>query len=156
MAAKFDPFPPPAPPSFTAAALPVPLGEQLLRDRWVSSGWEMSDTAPGKRRAEPQQEESCRKRKDGSPTSVTVELEVLDCPVCYEPLRPPIFQVHSLCPKVITSFSFPLLQSPFVSGRTLRREFSEPFGQFDNAVLKMFSDHLILFDHVILAQSKHH
>ncbi|RLN23851.1 hypothetical protein C2845_PM07G02710 [Panicum miliaceum] len=60
----------------------------------------MSDSIPGKRRAEPQQEESCRKRKDGSPTSVTVELEVLDCPVCYEPLRPPIFQCavgHLIC-----------------------------------------------------------
>ncbi|CAL4957871.1 unnamed protein product [Urochloa decumbens] len=60
----------------------------------------MSNSAVGKRIAEAQQEESCRKRKDGAATSVTVELDVLDCPVCFEPLRPPIFQCavgHLIC-----------------------------------------------------------
>ncbi|CAO2174430.1 unnamed protein product [Urochloa humidicola] len=60
----------------------------------------MGNNAVGKRIVEAQQEESCRKRKDGAATSVTVELEVLDCPVCFEPLRPPIFQCavgHLIC-----------------------------------------------------------
>jgi len=28
-------------------------------------------------------------------TAVEIELEVLDCPICYRPLKPPVFQVVS-------------------------------------------------------------
>jgi hypothetical protein len=30
------------------------------------------------------------------PSTVTTGLEVFDCPVCFKPLGPPIFQVHAL------------------------------------------------------------
>ncbi|KAL6626639.1 hypothetical protein ACP70R_030365 [Stipagrostis hirtigluma subsp. patula] len=61
---------------------------------------EMSDSNSKKRSGESQQDEGTPKRKNGAATSVTVELEVLDCPVCYDPLRPPIFQCavgHLIC-----------------------------------------------------------
>jgi hypothetical protein len=29
-------------------------------------------------------------------TSVTLELDILDCSVCWEPLQPPVFQVHRI------------------------------------------------------------
>ncbi|CAM0152567.1 unnamed protein product [Urochloa decumbens] len=88
----------------------------------------MSNSAVGNRIAEAQQEESCRKRKDGTATatSVTVELEVLDCPVCFEPLRPPIFQCavghlicSSCCGKLPNPKKYmPPLLSPNFSGST--------------------------------------
>ncbi|KAG0536804.1 hypothetical protein BDA96_03G094400 [Sorghum bicolor] len=55
----------------------------------------MSNSDSSKQTGEAQQEERNRKRKDpdGAATSVTMELEVLDCPICYGPLQPPIFQI---------------------------------------------------------------
>jgi hypothetical protein len=82
----------------------------------------MSNSDSSKQTGETQQEERNRKRKDpdGAATSVTMELEVLDCPICYGPLQPPIFQVHPSRPIFITIFfSVPVLQSPFVTGRNL-------------------------------------
>lgn len=62
----------------------------------------MSISDARKQTGEAQQQERSFKRKDpdGAATSVTVELEVLDCPVCFGPLQPPIFQVHPLRPIV--------------------------------------------------------
>ncbi|KAL6626640.1 hypothetical protein ACP70R_030366 [Stipagrostis hirtigluma subsp. patula] len=66
----------------------------------------MSNSKSKRRRGEPEQEveedEGNPGRKNGAVTSITVELEaeVLDCPVCFEPLRPPIFQCavgHLIC-----------------------------------------------------------
>ncbi|KAG0536802.1 hypothetical protein BDA96_03G094400 [Sorghum bicolor] len=62
----------------------------------------MSNSDSSKQTGEAQQEERNRKRKDpdGAATSVTMELEVLDCPICYGPLQPPIFQCavgHLIC-----------------------------------------------------------
>jgi len=36
-----------------------------------------------------------KRRKAAEATDVTMELGILDCPVCYHPLRPPIFQVRT-------------------------------------------------------------
>ncbi|CAM0884920.1 unnamed protein product [Alopecurus aequalis] len=42
-----------------------------------------------------------RKRKvEAAPSDITMDLAVLDCPICYHPLRPPIFQCtvgHTIC-----------------------------------------------------------
>ncbi|TVU22132.1 hypothetical protein EJB05_31814 [Eragrostis curvula] len=62
----------------------------------------MSNSNPKKRSGEPQQEEGRPKGTKGAATSLAVELEadVLDCPICSEPLRPPIFQCavgHLIC-----------------------------------------------------------
>jgi hypothetical protein len=114
-----------------------------VRDWWISGGWEMSSSTSGKRGAEPQQEESCRKRKDGAATSVTVELEVLDCPVCYEPLRPPIFQVHSLSPKIQHLYSKKNISTFCQWSEMQTRVLLTLFGLYDNVVPKMFCEHLI-------------
>ncbi|GJN05961.1 hypothetical protein PR202_ga23640 [Eleusine coracana subsp. coracana] len=76
-----------------------------FRSNWlVRNGLEMSAGNSKKRQGEPHQEvgedDGHRKRKSGAATSVTVELDVLDCPVCLDPLRPPIFQCsvgHIIC-----------------------------------------------------------
>ncbi|GJN05965.1 hypothetical protein PR202_ga23644 [Eleusine coracana subsp. coracana] len=62
----------------------------------------MSYSNSNKRRGEPQQGEGSSKRKNVAATNLTVELEpeVLDCPICSEPLEPPIFQCalgHLIC-----------------------------------------------------------
>ena len=36
-----------------------------------------------------------RRKAAAAATDVSMELDILDCPVCYNPLRPPIFQVHA-------------------------------------------------------------
>jgi E3 ubiquitin-protein ligase SIAH1 len=33
---------------------------------------------------------------NGKRLTVTMEVDTLDCPICFEPLRPPIFQVNAL------------------------------------------------------------
>ena len=46
-----------------------------------------------------QQEEGVvvKRRKVAAPAAdVTMDLDILDCPVCFHPLRPPIFQVRTL------------------------------------------------------------
>jgi E3 ubiquitin-protein ligase SIAH1 len=52
------------------------------------------------------------RRTAAAAADVSMELDILDCPVCYQPLRPPIFQVHVLC-----TFKFLICSSPveFVS-----------------------------------------
>lgn len=57
---------------------------------------EMSNGNSSKQTEEAQQEEGSHKRKnqDSAATSVIMDLEVLDCPVCFGPLHPPIFQVR--------------------------------------------------------------
>jgi hypothetical protein len=36
-----------------------------------------------------------RRKVAAAATDVTMDLDVLDCPVCFHPLRPPVFQVPS-------------------------------------------------------------
>jgi hypothetical protein len=33
---------------------------------------------------------------NGKRLTVTMEVDTLECPICFEPLRPPIFQVNEL------------------------------------------------------------
>jgi E3 ubiquitin-protein ligase SIAH1 len=36
-----------------------------------------------------------RMKAAATATDVSMELDILDCPFCYHPLRPPVFQVHA-------------------------------------------------------------
>ena len=52
---------------------------------------------------------AAKRRKAAAATDVSMELDILDCPVCYHPLRPPIFQVHArVFKKNAKSFFLPL------------------------------------------------
>ena len=49
-----------------------------------------------RRRLQEEDDSSSRNRATRSvtaPTAVEIELEVLDCTICYHPLKPPVFQV---------------------------------------------------------------
>jgi hypothetical protein len=48
------------------------------------------------RRLQEEDDSSSRATRWVTATAVEIELEVLDCPICYRPLKPPVFQVCSL------------------------------------------------------------
>jgi len=84
--------------SFRGAAMEHPFPQKKLVLRIPRRG-EAEDEATEKAMA-PQEPEGgerggVKRRKATAATDVSMELGILDCPVCYHPLRPPIFQVHT-------------------------------------------------------------
>ncbi|CAL4951185.1 unnamed protein product [Urochloa decumbens] len=87
-----------------------PLLSREARAAVQAAGRETEDKATKELMApqEPQEGEfggGVKRRKAAVATDVSMELDILDCPVCYHPLRPPIFQCavgHVVCSSCCT------------------------------------------------------